>query len=94
MSAKNPNPGAEAASKTSASNSTPAPATASSASKQRGPLTLDMSVNIAGIRLKNPILAAAGTFGYGVEFEDIVCWTRKVPGMLLFQVRSHHLHAG
>ena len=72
MSAKNPNPGAEAASKTSASNSTPAPATASSASKQRGPLTLDMSVNIAGIRLKNPILAAAGTFGYGVEFEDIV----------------------
>jgi dihydroorotate dehydrogenase (NAD+) catalytic subunit len=39
---------------------------------QRGPLTLDMSVNVAGIRLKNPILAASGTFGYGVEFEDIV----------------------
>ncbi len=39
---------------------------------KRGPLTLDMSVNVAGIHLKNPILAASGTFGYGVEFEDIV----------------------
>src|SRR5208282_3687990 len=38
----------------------------------RGPLTVDMQVNVAGIALKNPILAAAGTFGYGVEFEDIV----------------------
>src|SRR6202051_4801503 len=33
---------------------------------------LDMRVNVAGIALKNPILAASGTFGYGVEFEDIV----------------------
>jgi dihydroorotate dehydrogenase (NAD+) catalytic subunit len=32
----------------------------------------DLSVNIAGIPLKNPILAASGTFGYGVEFEDVV----------------------
>jgi dihydroorotate dehydrogenase (NAD+) catalytic subunit len=39
---------------------------------RRGPLTLDMSVNVAGIPLKNPILAASGTFGYGIEFEDIV----------------------
>jgi dihydroorotate dehydrogenase (NAD+) catalytic subunit len=35
-----------------------------------------MSVNVAGIRLKNPILAASGTFGYGVEFEDIVSLER------------------
>ena len=34
--------------------------------------TLDLSVNIAGIPLKNPVLAASGTFGYGVEFEDVV----------------------
>jgi dihydroorotate dehydrogenase (NAD+) catalytic subunit len=27
---------------------------------------------LAGIALKNPIIAASGTFGYGVEFEDIV----------------------
>ena len=32
----------------------------------------DLSINVAGIALKNPILAASGTFGYGVEFEDIV----------------------
>ncbi|MEO8727024.1 MAG: dihydroorotate dehydrogenase [Acidobacteriaceae bacterium] len=31
-----------------------------------------MSVNVAGIPLKNPIIAASGTFGYGIEFEDIV----------------------
>ena len=41
-------------------------------SAQNGPLAVDMRVNVAGIALKNPILAAAGTFGYGVEFEDIV----------------------
>ncbi len=33
---------------------------------------LDLSVNVAGISLKNPIIAASGTFGYGVEFEDVV----------------------
>ena len=32
----------------------------------------DLRVNVAGINLKNPIIAASGTFGYGVEFEDIV----------------------
>jgi dihydroorotate dehydrogenase (NAD+) catalytic subunit len=32
----------------------------------------DLSTTFAGISLKNPILAASGTFGYGVEFEDIV----------------------
>jgi dihydroorotate dehydrogenase (NAD+) catalytic subunit len=32
----------------------------------------DLSVSFAGIELKNPILAASGTFGYGVEFEDVV----------------------
>jgi dihydroorotate dehydrogenase (NAD+) catalytic subunit len=32
----------------------------------------DLSVRFAGIELKNPIIAASGTFGYGVEFEDIV----------------------
>lgn len=32
----------------------------------------DLSVSVAGIRLKNPVIAASGTFGYGLEFEDIV----------------------
>ena len=33
---------------------------------------LDLSVSFAGVQLRNPILAASGTFGYGVEFEDVV----------------------
>jgi dihydroorotate dehydrogenase (NAD+) catalytic subunit len=37
-----------------------------------GKPTLDLSVSVAGIELKNPIIAASGTFGYGVEFEDVV----------------------
>jgi dihydroorotate dehydrogenase (NAD+) catalytic subunit len=32
----------------------------------------DLSVSLAGIQLKNPVIAASGTFGYGIEFEDIV----------------------
>ena len=36
------------------------------------PTTPDLRVNVAGIDLKNPVIAASGTFGYGVEFEDIV----------------------
>ena len=31
-----------------------------------------MSVSLAGIELANPIIAASGTFGYGIEFEEIV----------------------
>ena len=34
--------------------------------------SVDLSVTFAGIELKNPIIAASGTFGYGVEFEDVV----------------------
>src|SRR6201987_6366249 len=32
----------------------------------------DLTVNVAGIALKNPVIAASGPFGYGVEFEEIV----------------------
>ena len=32
----------------------------------------DLSVSFAGITFKNPVIATAGTFGYGIEFEDIV----------------------
>jgi dihydroorotate dehydrogenase (NAD+) catalytic subunit len=32
----------------------------------------DLRISFAGITLKNPIIAASGTFGYGVEFEDVV----------------------
>jgi dihydroorotate dehydrogenase (NAD+) catalytic subunit len=36
------------------------------------PTAADLRVECAGIALKNPVIAASGTFGYGVEFEDIV----------------------
>ena len=32
----------------------------------------DLSVNVGALRLSNPILAASGTFGYGVEFAHLV----------------------
>ena len=32
----------------------------------------DLSVNIGNLNLKNPVMTASGTFGYGVEFEDCV----------------------
>uniref|UniRef100_UPI0021DF55B9 dihydroorotate dehydrogenase n=1 Tax=Acidicapsa acidisoli TaxID=1615681 RepID=UPI0021DF55B9 len=31
-----------------------------------------MTVRFAGVELANPIIAASGTFGYGIEFEEIV----------------------
>jgi dihydroorotate dehydrogenase (NAD+) catalytic subunit len=36
------------------------------------PGAVDLSVNVGALRLSNPIIAASGTFGYGVEFADIV----------------------
>jgi dihydroorotate dehydrogenase (NAD+) catalytic subunit len=41
-------------------------------SENLGKSALDLGVTFAGIELKNPIIAASGTFGYGVEFEDVV----------------------
>lgn len=36
------------------------------------PSAPDLTVSFAGVQLKNPVIAASGTFGYGVEFEDVV----------------------
>ena len=33
---------------------------------------VDLSVQIGALRLRNPILAASGTFGYGLEFAHLV----------------------
>lgn len=32
---------------------------------------VDLSVNLAGIRLDNPVIPASGTFGFGEEFKDL-----------------------
>ena len=36
----------------------------------------DMRVSLAGMELVNPVIAASGTFGYGIEFEEIVSLER------------------
>jgi dihydroorotate dehydrogenase (NAD+) catalytic subunit len=36
----------------------------------------DLSISFCGLRLKNPVIAASGTFGYGLEFEEIVALDR------------------
>lgn len=33
---------------------------------------VDLSVNIGGIAMKNPVMVASGTFGYGPEYADLV----------------------
>ena len=43
--------------------------TAAPAGGARAP---ELNVSVAGIPLKNPVIAASGTFGYGIEFEDVV----------------------
>jgi len=37
-----------------------------------GPGAVDLRVNVGALRLANPILAASGTFGYGIEFAHLV----------------------
>ena len=32
----------------------------------------DLGVEIAGVHLKNPVMTASGTFGYGEEFNDLI----------------------
>jgi dihydroorotate dehydrogenase (NAD+) catalytic subunit len=35
-----------------------------------------MKVSLAGLELTNPVIAASGTFGYGIEFEEILSLER------------------
>jgi dihydroorotate dehydrogenase (NAD+) catalytic subunit len=35
-----------------------------------------MRISLAGLELVNPVIAASGTFGYGIEFEEIVSLER------------------
>src|SRR4029434_10466911 len=41
-------------------------------SQRRCNADLDLSVRIGSLILKNPLIAASGCFGYGVEYADIV----------------------
>ena len=33
---------------------------------------LSLDINIAGIKMKNPIMTASGTFGYGLEYSNLI----------------------
>ena len=41
----------------------------------------DMKVSFAGLELASPVIAASGTFGYGIEFEEIVA-LEKIGGFV------------
>ena len=51
--------------------SAPQPVTA-----RAGPAEVDLSVNVGTLSFQNPVIAASGTFGYGVEFAEIVDLSR------------------
>ena len=44
----------------------------SAANSGRSPADVDLSVAIGALRFRNPIIAASGTFGYGLEFAHLV----------------------
>jgi dihydroorotate dehydrogenase (NAD+) catalytic subunit len=43
---------------------------------------VDLRVNIAGLKLKNPVLTASGTYGYGEEFADFLAG-EKLGGIVI-----------
>jgi len=54
---------------------------------------MDLSVEIGSLRLKNPIIAASGCFGYGVEYADVVDLSTlggvAVKGLFLAEREGH-----
>ena len=51
--------------------------TSSNASNRgRSPADVDLSVTVGTLRFRNPIIAASGTFGYGLEFAHLVDMTQ------------------
>lgn len=49
----------------------------------------DLSININGLDLKNPVLTASGTFGYGTEFHDFID-LEKLGGFIVKGTTLHH----
>ena len=53
----------------------------------------DLSVNVGGIRMANPVMTASGTFGYAMEFENLVDLNRLgaiiVKGLSLAPARGN-----
>jgi len=55
-------------------------------------LTVDLSVEIGGLKMKNPVMTASGTFGYGREYAHVVDLNRL--GALVVKGTSVHPWAG
>jgi len=55
--------------------------------------TVDLSVMVGGIRMKNPVMVASGTFGYGPEYAELVDLNRLgaivVKGICLHPTRGN-----
>ncbi len=49
----------------------------------------DLSINIGGLSLKNPVMTASGTFGYGEEFADFFDLSR-LGGIIVKGTTLHH----
>lgn len=49
----------------------------------------DLSVNIGKLSIKNPVMTASGTFGYGLEFADFVDLER-IGGIIVKGTTLHH----
>ena len=40
--------------------------------KKKEKPAINLSVDLGGITLKNPVTVASGTFGYGAEYEEFI----------------------
>ncbi len=49
----------------------------------------DLKVNIGELKLKNPVMTASGTFGYGIEFQDFVPLD-EIGGIIVKGTTLHH----
>lgn len=47
--------------------------------------SVDLSVDFAGLKLANPLVAASGTFGWGTEFERIEGFTNGLLGAIILK---------
>ena len=49
----------------------------------------DLNINIGKLHLKNPVMTASGTFGYGLEFADFMDLS-KIGGVFMKGTTIHH----
>lgn len=50
---------------------------------------VDLKIDLNGLELKNPVMTASGTFGYGLEFDDFMDVSR-LGGVLVKGTTLHH----